>query len=69
MGVHILVIHSPEENMGRCTLCGTLAELRPYGPGGKAVCFDCGMRNEQTAIAEFAKLDPFTQQDKEPRHE
>lgn len=25
-----------------CELCGTQAELRPYGPNGERVCFPCG---------------------------
>lgn len=26
-----------------CTLCGKLAELRPYGPGGARICYACAM--------------------------
>lgn len=25
-----------------CELCGTKAELRPYGPNGERICFPCG---------------------------
>lgn len=25
-----------------CELCGAEEETRPYGPGGKRVCFKCG---------------------------
>jgi len=32
-----------------CELCGKVEETRPYGPGGKRVCFDCGMKDEPTA--------------------
>lgn len=35
----------PEE----CQMCGAMAELRPYGPGGLYVCFDCGMKSPKTA--------------------
>ena len=28
-------------------LCGTFAELRPYGPGGKRICFECAMKDEK----------------------
>ena len=31
---------------GKCELCGKIAELRPYGPKGERVCFDCGMKDE-----------------------
>lgn len=36
-----------------CTGCGKKAELRPYGPGGKRVCFDCGMKDEPAAKRAF----------------
>ena len=26
----------------KCELCGNIAELRPYGPGGASICFACG---------------------------
>lgn len=32
-----------------CDLCGDVAELRPYGPKGEWVCFDCGMKDEEAA--------------------
>lgn len=28
---------------GTCELCGKTEELRPYGPNGENICFDCGM--------------------------
>lgn len=28
-----------------CELCGESAALRPYGPGGKKICFECGKRD------------------------
>jgi hypothetical protein len=28
-----------------CQLCDKTAELRPYGPGGKDICLDCGRRD------------------------
>lgn len=34
-----------------CELCGKVDELRPYGPGGKRVCFDCGMKDQEQAKA------------------
>lgn len=39
-----------------CQLCGKPAELRPYGPNGESVCFDCGMKDEDAAKRQFAKL-------------
>lgn len=34
------------EPNSKCELCGTVAELRPYGPNGERVCFTCGMKDE-----------------------
>lgn len=39
-----------------CELCGKVAELRPYGPGGKSVCFACAMKDEPEAKRQFDKL-------------
>lgn len=47
-----------------CSKCGSperadddegLSELRPYGKGGALVCFPCGMADEATTNAEFAR--------------
>lgn len=37
----------------QCDLCGKVAELRPYGPKGEKVCFDCGMKDEAAAERGF----------------
>lgn len=37
----------------QCDMCGAIAELRPYGPRGEYVCFDCGMKDEAAAKAAF----------------
>ena len=34
------------ERPQQCDLCGKVAELRPYGPHGECVCFECGMKEE-----------------------
>ena len=39
----------------QCDLCGKVAELRPYGPNGECVCFECGMKNEEAAKIQFRK--------------
>lgn len=31
----------------KCELCGKIDETRPYGPGGKRICFDCGMKDPE----------------------
>jgi hypothetical protein len=39
-----------------CELCGKKAELRPYGLGGKSICFACGMKDEETTKKNFLGL-------------
>ena len=39
-----------------CELCGKFAELRPYGPKGENVCFECAMKDEAAAKKAFSKL-------------
>lgn len=36
-----------EEPDGRCELCGKIDELRPYGPHGERICYDCGMKDKK----------------------
>ena len=43
------------ERPQQCDLCGKVAELRPYGPHGECVCFECGMKNEAAARQAFRK--------------
>lgn len=31
-----------------CELCGAVDECRPYGPNNEQICFDCGMKDEET---------------------
>ena len=40
----------------KCQMCGKEEELRPYGPNGESVCFDCAMKDEDAAERQFAKL-------------
>lgn len=30
-----------EEEAQQCDECGEVRELRPYGPGGRVICFPC----------------------------
>lgn len=50
------VIYVMAEPAGRCELCGAVEETRPYGPDGKQVCFDCGMKDPAEAERQFEKL-------------
>lgn len=36
------------EPKGECELCGKIEELRPYGPNRERICFECGMKDEET---------------------
>mgnify|MGYP001558603717 CR=1 FL=1 len=39
-----------------CELCGTPnKELRPYGPKGERICFQCGMKNEAATTRQFRR--------------
>ena len=43
---NVVIIENEEPST--CGLCGVLAEeTRPYGPGGKRVCFDCAMKDKE----------------------
>ena len=44
------------ENPQQCDLCGTIAELRPYGRNGEMICFDCGMKDEVTTRRMMSKV-------------
>jgi len=38
-----------------CEMCGIITECRPYGPNGEQICFDCGMKDEETTRKQMAK--------------
>jgi len=44
-----------EEPAQQCDGCGEIRELRPYGPGGSVVCFDCAMKDPKTAEKHFGR--------------
>ena len=50
--MQILKIHDGT-NKRPCELCGLEVELRPYGPHGEWICFECGLKNEPTTTAKF----------------
>lgn len=39
-----------------CEMCGTEAEVRPYGPNGENVCFKCGMKDEKAVKRGFVRI-------------
>jgi formylmethanofuran dehydrogenase subunit E len=48
---NIIIIDIEESK--KCELCGELAECRPYGPNGEQICFECGMKDEETTKKKF----------------
>lgn len=44
------------EEQDTCQQCGKLDELRPYGPGGKRICFDCAMSDRAGTEKRMAAL-------------
>jgi len=44
-----------QEEEQECELCGAFEECRPYGPNGEQVCFDCGMKDEETMKRRMTK--------------
>lgn len=36
------------EKPQQCDLCGEIAELRPYGPNGECICFNCAQKDIKT---------------------
>ena len=60
----VLISSDGQEIAGACYLCGATQNsngydnLRPYGPGGSIVCFDCIIgdpKRERAAKKQFAK--------------
>lgn len=47
-GVRAKVV-APEPD-GKCELCGAADETRPYGPDGKEICPDCGVKNPEETV-------------------
>jgi hypothetical protein len=50
----LTIIEAEDDNV--CELCGKVAETRPYGPDGKEVCFECGMKDEKATNARMARI-------------
>lgn len=51
---NIVIIEATEP--AKCSDCGNVDELRPYGKNGAWVCFDCMMKDEAEAHRQFSKL-------------
>lgn len=44
-----------EQKPEACEMCGVIEECRPYGPNGENICFDCGMKDEETTRKQMEK--------------
>jgi hypothetical protein len=42
--------------VGICEICKKEDELRPYGPNGENICFECGMKDEETTKKQYLKI-------------
>lgn len=49
------VITEPERPQ-QCDMCGKIAELRPYGPDGKCICFECGQIDPVGSVQRYMKI-------------
>lgn len=49
------IFYAKKEQSSKCEICGTIAELRPYGKNGENICFKCAMKDEETTKQQFAK--------------
>jgi hypothetical protein len=47
----IIAVEPPQA----CELCGELKECRPYGPNGKQICFNCGMKDKEGTEKKMAE--------------
>ena len=40
---------------GNCERCDAVGELRPYGPKGEWICYDCGMKNKAETVRQIRR--------------
>lgn len=51
---NVVVIYA--EKSQQCDDCGKIDELRPYGPNGSKICYDCAMKDEIGTEIRMAKI-------------
>jgi hypothetical protein len=44
------------ETPQQCDDCGEIRELRPYGPNGSCICFECGMKDKVGTRKRFEQV-------------
>ena len=42
-----------------CQYCGRLEELRPYGPNGERICYECAQKDVKTTERKMKELTAF----------
>ena len=47
LGEQGATVRTSKPGLGNCDLCEKHDELRPYGPNGERICYDCGKRNPE----------------------
>ena len=51
LGATVVYAQEPQQ----CDMCGEIKELRPYGPRGETICYECATSTpEMRALAERA---------------
>lgn len=43
------------EPEGCCAVCKKIAELRPYGPNGERICYQCGQKNKEVTERQMSR--------------
>jgi hypothetical protein len=52
-GVLLLEDEEPQQ----CDLCHKIAELRPYGPNGECICYECGESTPEMRAAKYRAME------------
>lgn len=50
------VVIFEETAPAKCELCEQVKELRPYGPNGENICYECGMKNLDSTERKFNEV-------------
>lgn len=53
---NVIIADRTVDRSGACELCGKVDDLRPYGPNNENICFDCGMKDEETTKKKFIEI-------------
>ena len=48
---YVVEVETPQQ----CDYCGQIAELRPYGKNGAAICFPCSQKDPEETRTNFLR--------------